>query len=168
MVKKEMVTRTIESFIRQLKKDGHDKYASELRTIVAMSRNRKEALSALSNMTITLLEHIIKYVTMPQSLNRDKWRREIRGYLNRFNIRNKSPKSQPWLTIEYIQADLNDVLSSASFLIDMKEVLSEYSDTEAENATNLLKTHKTLKSLGIKLFYDEDSNLIVDIGGQPL
>jgi len=52
-VKKEMVTKTIERFIRQLKKDGHDKYASELRAIVAMSRKKERAFWALTNMSIS-------------------------------------------------------------------------------------------------------------------
>lgn len=167
-MKNEMVTRTIEGFIRQLKKDGHNKYASELKSIVAMSRARKDAILALSGMTITLLEHIIKFLAMPQHRDRNKWQREIRGYLNRFNIRNKTPKKQPWLSLEYILSDLNDVLPSPEFMTNMIDVLSTYPKENQDAALNLLKTHKTLKSLGVKLSFDSENNLCISTNDQAL
>ena len=163
-----MVTRTIEGFIRKLKEDGHARYASELRYIMAMSRERKNAIMFLSGMTITLLEHIIKFIAMPQSTDRSKWHGEIRGYLNRFNIRNKTPKKQPWLSLEYIQNDLNDVLPSPEFITNMIDVLSTYPKKDRDTALNLLKAHRTLKNLDVKLFFDSENNLRISINDQVL
>jgi septum formation topological specificity factor MinE len=168
MIKNEMVTRTIEGFIRQLKKDGHHKYASELRTIIAMSRARKEALSVLYNIRATLLTHIIKYIAIPQSTGKNKWRREIKSYLSIFNVNNRNYKGLPWLSIEYIQHDLNDVLRGPAFLDHIKRELTTYPDKDRDRALNLLETHKTLKSMGIKLFFDSSNDIAISIGGQPL
>jgi len=161
-----MVEKTIESFIRKLNEEGHHKYASELRYIIAMSRKRKDAITALSVMTITLLIHIIKLVSMPQSRDKNKWRKEIVNYLSTFNIRNKNPKGIPWLSLQYIQDDLNDVLSSPDFIKRIKKELQDYSDFDKNNALYLLKTNKTLKNLKITLFYGPDNDLKININGQ--
>jgi len=163
-----MTVKTVEGFIHNLQKEGLFEHASELRTIVAMSRKRKDALQYLSGMTVPLLEHIIKYESMPLSRDKNKWHGEIKGYLNKFNIRNKSPKGIPWLTIEYIQMDLNDVLSSPEFIVNMEEELKTYSKEDRNRALNLIKRHKTIKSLGIKLFYDQDNSFNISIKGQGL
>ena len=168
MIKKEMITRTIEGFIRQLKKDGHHKYASELRTIIAMSRARKDAIAALSGIAITLLEHIIKYIAIPQSTSRAKWRREILGHLTGFDVHNESPKSLPWLTIEYIRAGLTDILNGSKFTKHMRAKLSTYPEKDLSKIILLIESHKTLESLGIKLFYNSENDLCISIGGQPL
>ena len=168
MIEKKMVTRTIEGFIRQLKKDGHDKYASELRTIIAMSLERKDAVTWLAVMASTLLEHIIKRIAIPQSTSRDKWRREILGYLNDFDVCNENPKGLPWLTVEYIKTSLNDTLSGSKFEKRMRAKLDTYPEKDLNDIMLLLESHKTLESLGIKLLYNSDSDLCISINGQPL
>lgn len=165
---KKRVTKTIEGFIRKLKEERHPKYASELRYIIAMSRKRNNAFFTLSNTTITLLEHIIKFITMPKSRDKVKWNNKIKCCLSGFDIRNINSKEQPWLSIAYIQADLNDVLSSPNFLSYMEGKLIDYPEKDTKATLSLIKKNKTLKSLGIKLFYDSNNNLNTSINGQTL
>jgi len=166
MEKNKMAIRTVEDFIRKLQENGLSEYASELRRVIAMSRKRKDAVTSLSSMTIPLLTHLIKLISMPHSKDVNKWRKEIRSYLSVFNIRNKSPKRRPWLLLEYIQKDLNDVLSSPDFLWHLKEELSDYPNKD--NALNLMKTDKSLKSLNIVPSFDIQNNLIIEINNEPL
>jgi hypothetical protein len=161
-----LVIRTVEGFIRKLEEDGLSKYATELRSVIAMSRKRRDAFSALSNINITLLTHLIKYISMPQARDRNKWRREIRGYLFGFNIKNKSPKGLPWLSLSYIQNDLNDILSDSGFIDHIGHELENFPDKN--KILSLLKTNKSLKSFGIKFFYDTGNKLNININDEPL
>jgi hypothetical protein len=163
-----MVEKTLEGFIRKLHGDGHAKYASELRSIIAMSRKRKDAVAALSSMTITLLVHIIKYLYLTQSRDRTGWLSEIKGYLAKFDIRNMGPRGTPWLTLEYIQQDLNDVLSSQSFSYYLKGELKGYPDKDVNGILVGLKTNKTLRSLGVKLLYGPEGNIQLSIDNMVL
>jgi hypothetical protein len=166
MVKHEMVTRTVEGFIRKLQKEGLEKYATELRAVIAMSRERREAVMALSVMTIPLLEHLVKYIALSNARERNKWVGEIKGYLRKFNIRNKGPKGLPWLSIEYIKRDLNHVLSQPEFLIDIKEELNNVVDRN--KVLSLLEIQRTLKNLGITLLFDSSNNLNLSINNKLL
>jgi hypothetical protein len=161
-----MAEKTIEGFLRKLERDGLKDYAVNLRAIIAMSRKRKEAVTALTFMTITLLIHLIKFISMPQSRDRNKWRKEVRGYLTAFNIRNKNPKNQPWLSIDYIQKDLNGVLSSAEFKKHMENDLEGY--PEKNEILALLNRTKSLKDLEVKLFFDSDNSLKLSIKNQVI
>jgi septum formation topological specificity factor MinE len=161
--KKEMVAKTIEGFIRKLREDGHPKYASELKIIVAMSRERKDAISALRHMRKAFLIHLIKYISLPQSRDKNKWGKEIKSYLNLFDIDNKNPKRKPWLSIDFIERDLNDILSNPDFLRYMTGELDD-----RNKILNTLKENKSIKSLGIKLFYDQNNNINLTIKGQKL
>ena len=168
MEKKEMVTRTLEGFIRKLDSDGHSKYASELKTILAMSRRRREATAALSSMASSLLTHIIKYVGMPQSRARDKWRREIKTRLYEFNIHNVSFQGKPWLSINYIEKELNEFLVNPRFLKYLTIQLEEYSNKDKKSVMNLINSKKTLKALNVSLSFDVEGNLNMNIENQPL
>lgn len=164
-----MVKNTIEGFIRKLKEEGHPKYASELRYILAMSRQRKEALSFFHSIIDTLLAHLIKFIALPQSRNKNKWIGEIKGYLSRLNLRNKNPKGLPWLSLEYINNELNSILSHPDFYSYMeKEALKEYSDYEKNKTLSLLNVNKTLKKLSIKFSYDSDYRLNVGVKSKIL
>ena len=165
MMKKGMVERTMEGFIRMLEKDGHSKYASELRAVVAMSRRRREAVSSLSAMTPSLLVHVIKLISMPRSINRNKWHREVKSYLSAFDIRNLSPKGMPWLSIEYIKADMEDVLSSPAFLSHLDSELEDFPAKDRKKALSLAGT-KTLEGLNVDLSYGATNNLKISINGQ--
>lgn len=159
-----MVENTLEGFVRKLERSGRSKDASELRSIIAMSRRRREAVTALSNMTPPLLLHIIKYMAMPQAGARNKWHREIKSYLSVFNIRNVDPKGNPWLSIDYIQRDIEDVLASRTFLNYVKAELEEYPGKDKNKALEMLAA----KSLKVVLSFDTDSNLTIHVNGQVL
>jgi hypothetical protein len=168
MNKNEMAIKTVEGFIHQLEKEGLTKHASELKSILAMSRRRKDAEAALTNMTVTLLIHLIKYIALPHSRDRNKWHKEIKGYLTRFDIRNESPKKRPWLPIEFIRKDLNDVLSGSKFLSALEQELEGYPDQNKKMALSLLKINRSLKAIGVKMFYGPNNNLSIKINGQIL
>lgn len=157
---------TMKDFISKLEIGGMSDYASELRAIVAMSRKRRDAVSALSNMTLTLLTHLIKYIKIPQSRDRNKWHKEIKGYLYGFDTWNKSPKRRPWLSIDYIQETLTDVLVSPDFLNYLDNQLEGYSEKSA--ILKWLKGRQTLKSLGVKPSFDANNNLTISINGHIL
>jgi hypothetical protein len=165
MIKKDMVEKTIEGFIRELKNEGHSKYASELRNIIAMSRRRREAESALTSITITLLTHILKYIALPQSRDKNKWHREIKAYLAKFDIRNESPRGRPWLPIEFIKKDLNDVLTNPKFSYGLTSVIE---GKDLNRILSLLGKGWTLKSLGINLFYGSNNDLKISINNIEL
>lgn len=165
MEKSEMAVRTMEGFVRALEKDGHLKYASELRAIVAMSRRRRESTAALSNMATTLLVHIIKYIAIPQSRDRNKWRTEIKGRLSEFNIHNISFKNKPWLSVAFIEKELNEFLSNPRFLKHLTLQLEGYSNKDKKSALSLAESGN-LKSLNVKLFFDSENNLKISINNQ--
>ena len=167
MIDYEARVRTMEGFIRQLVENGYPKYASELRHIIAMYRKRKNAETALISMTSTLLIHLVKYIAMPHSRNRNKWLREIRGYLLNFDIRNQNSKKRPWLPIEYIKKDMNDMLAGPKFLPALEHELQGYSTQEIESVRSL-PSIKNIKSLGIKVFYDPDNSLNICVEGIPV
>ena len=168
MIKKEMVTRTIEGFIRKLNDEGHSKYATELRSIVAMSRARRGALSALSSITVTLLTHLVKYLALPQSTDRSKWIGEIKGYLSTFSVNNRNYRGRPWLSIEYIQNDLNGILRGPAFMSYMKRELSTYPEVDRGSVLSMVETHKSLKSMGVKLFLDSENDVGIAVNNQVL
>jgi hypothetical protein len=168
MIKNGMVTRTIEGFIRKLKEDGHEKYASELRVIMAMSRARRGALLALSGITVTLLTHLVKYLALPQSTDRGKWIGEIKSYLSTFSVDNRNYRGRPWLSIEYIQNDLNDTLRGPAFKGHMKRELSTYPKVDQNNVLSIVETHKSLKSMGVRLFFDSDNDVGITINDRVL
>jgi len=159
---------TLEGFVRKLEREGRSRDASELRSIIVMSRRRREAVMALSSMTPPLLLHIIKYISMPQARARNKWRKEIKGFLSMFDIRNVDPKGKPWLSLEYIRKDLDDVLSNSSFLNHLKSELEEYPSKDKKNALELLSAAKTLKGLNVVLGFGSNSNLTISVEGQLL
>jgi len=163
-----MVEQTIEGFIKKLRVEGYTSYASELRKIVAMSRERKDAEAALTGITITLLIHLLKYMALPQARERSKWYREIKGYLLKFDIRNESPKKRPWLPIKFIYEDLNDVLFGSKFLPALEQELEEYSVQERKKVKTFVESHKTLKDMGIELFYGPTNDLKININGRVL
>lgn len=154
--------KTIAEFIRNLQKEGLSKHASELKYLLAMSRERKRAEAALTAMTITLLIHLIKFISFPQARDKNKWAGEIKGYLNRFDIRNNH-KGQAWLPIEYIKSDFNDVLSSPSFCITLERELENY--PSKEKALSLLRANKNLRSLKVKMFYENENRLKISVNG---
>jgi hypothetical protein len=160
----EMVKATLEGFLRKLEREGRSKDASELRSIIAMSRRRREAVTALSAMTPPLLLHVIKYIAMPQASARNKWRREIKSYLSVFNIRNVDPKGRSWLSIEHIQKDIDDVLSSRTFLNYVRTELEEYPDKDKNKALGLLAA----KSFSVVLDFDPNNDLTIRVNGQVL
>jgi hypothetical protein len=163
-MKKNLVKKTIEGFIHKLNEEGHSKYASELRYIIAMSRKKKDAETALTSISTTLLIHILKYIALPHSRDKNKWLREIRGYLIGFDTRNQSPRNQPWLSIEFITKDLNDRFSGSKFIPALEYELEGYSNKEINDVKGLLKT-RNLKGLGIKAFYTTDYSLNISIKG---
>lgn len=157
--------KTIAEFIRNLQKEGLSKHASELKRILAMSRERKRAEETLAAMTITLLIHLIKFISFPQARDKNKWCREIKGYLSTFNIRNNH-KGRAWLPIEYVKSDFNDVLSSPGFLIKLEQELENYPNKE--KALSLLKSNKNLRGLKVKIFYEKENRLKISIDGQEI
>lgn len=163
-MKKNLVEKTIEGFIRKLSEEGHSKYASELRYIVAMSRKKKDAETALASMSTTLLIHILKYIALPHSRDRNKWLREIRGYLIGFDTRNQSPRNRPWLSIETITKDLNDKFSGSKFIPALEYELEGYSARDIREVKELLK-NRNIKALGVKVFYTPDNSLNLSING---
>ena len=165
MVKK-ITARTIKGFLKRLREDGLSEYASELKLIVAMSRKRKKAVDALSRMAITLLVHIIKYISMPQARDKNKWRKEIKGYLSHFNVWNQNPSHKPWLSLGYIQEELNDILSDPSFYRLVERELETYPNKN--KILTLLKEKKNLKNLEIKFKYDLNNDLNISIKNYPL
>ena len=158
------VKTTLEGFVRKLEREGRSKDASELRSIIAMSRRRREAVTALSAMTPPLLLHIVKYISMPQARERNKWRREIKSYLSVFDIRNVDPKGKPWLSVDYIQKDIKDVLASRTFLNYVKAELEGYPVKDKSRALGLV----IAKSLNIVLGFDSNSDLTIRVNGQAL
>jgi len=163
---KPMVMRTMEGFIRKLESDGLSEYARELRCILAMSRRRRDALTALSNMTITLLTHLVKYIALPRSRDRHKWRGEIRGYLSAFNIRNKRPRGKPWISAEEVKRDLNDVLSTPGFRKHMARHLESY--PERDRVLRFLSGKVRIRDLGVGLSFSDDCDLEVVIDERVL
>jgi hypothetical protein len=168
MIKNGMVTRTIEGFIRKLKEDGHARYASELRFILNMYRKRRNAEVSLSLMNIDLLGQIVKCLSIPKSKDRDKWYDDIKSHISVFNVNNhlgKNDTKQFWIPIKYIREDLNGILSCSSFVKYMKNELSGYPAKDRGEVLKLLKNHRTLRSLGIKVSYDSNGYLTINILG---
>jgi septum formation topological specificity factor MinE len=161
---KKMTAQTIEGFLKKLKGNGLSEYASELKLIVAMSRKRKKAMDALSQMAITLLVHLIKFISIPQARDKNKWRKEIKGYLAHFNVWNQSPSHKPWLSLGYIQEELNDILSDPSFY----RLVERETYADKNKVLTLLKEKKSLRDLEIKLNYDSNNDLNLNIKNQSL
>ena len=165
---KRITARTIEGFLKKLREDGLSEYATELKLIVAMSRKRKKAMDALSQMSITLLVHSIKLISMPQARDKNKWKKEIRGYLSHFNVWNQSPSHKPWLSLGYIQEELDDILSDPSFYRLVERELETYTKTDRNKVLTLLKEKKSLKDFEIKFKYDSNNDLNMNIKNQPV
>lgn len=72
----------------------------------------------------------------------------------------------PWLSINYIQNDLNDILSATGFIDHIEHELEDYPNKN--KILSLLKTNKNLKSLGIKFFYDTEGKLNTNINNKSL
>jgi hypothetical protein len=157
----QMITKTIEEFIRKLAKDGHEKYASELRSVVAMSRRRREAVDSLSRIAPTLLTHLLKSVALPHARDTVKWSREIDSYVTDFNVYNMSPKGSTWLSIAYIQNELNTWLHNPAFINYLQKKLESYSDKDKQQIIDTLKSKKTLHALGIHLSFDSNERLTI-------
>lgn len=159
MKKEEMVTRTIEGFIRKLKEEGHLKYASELRYITAMARYRQHALSEINNKSIPLFLHLIPYIVMRKNgiIPPNSWLPEIKGYLKNIDAKNSGRKKMWFSDVEVLNT-LNGFLNKK-----VEELILEKLDTFPTSTKNRVypeikeffnKSPLKLERLGLKLRYE--------------
>jgi len=160
-----MNRKQLEMIHRIIRNSSHPELSGVLRA--AMSRRHRDAVNALSAMSVTLLTHLIKYVALPGSRARIKWLGEVKGYISRFNVKNLSPQNHPWLTVEEITRDLNEDLSSPAFERHLSGTLETHA-AEKKKIINLYHNRKTLRSWGLSLIYDSKGDLQVFLNGEKL
>lgn len=152
-----MKQRSFENLIRELSNSGLKKYATDLKYLVAMSRDKRRALNELDFQATSLLVHLLKLIALPKNESKNKWKKEIKSYLRRIDSKNNH-KGKLWLKIEDIRNTLNDDLSSSAFVDVVDNILTEdnFSFINKKKVIDLTKSVKTLKDLQVKIEYLND------------